>query len=433
MATTGDDEPGQVSFGGQFWRVAKPLVVILLLLVVAAVWGAVRLFGVPIGVAAQVLFLPVALAGVRFGPAGGGLVGVFSVGMLWFTAFTTGPRGVGGDTSVLVVLSVFLLLVGLVVGESVRALIVSHQKALARWWDVELTAPKGLTDAPPLLSDDVVRQMVLSRGFYSVFQPIYALDDGRLIAAEALARFDSEPPLPPSEWFGRAAELGLGTALEIAAVQRAVESAAALKPHVMLTVNVSTTTMQAPELVDIIRPLKRRVLLELTELEPVSDYVALRGAIVRLREAGALIAIDNVGASLTSLRHISRLAPDVIKLDAILTNDGRGDPLTRSLIHRLLRYGRDSGALLIAGGIEEPEDLARWRDVGVQAAQGYLLGRPGPLSFVDVFTFPTSKAKNEKNATKSSARKKSNAILREDDGLSQSQLDDPVSWRRDQP
>lgn len=429
MATRSNDELGQVSFGGKFWGVAKPLVIMLLLLVVATVWVAVRWFGIPIDVAAQVLFIPVALAGVRFGPRGGVSVAVFSVVMLWLTAFTTGQTRSVAEPWLLVAMSVAILLVGFVVGESVRALIVSHQKALARWWDTELTAPQGLADAPPLISDDIVRQMVESRVFYSVFQPIYALDDGRLIAAEALTRFDSEPPLPPSEWFGRAAELGLGTELEIAAVARAIESSAALKPHIMLTVNVSATTMQASELVELIRPLQRRILLELTELEPVADYVALRAAIARLREAGALIAIDNVGASLTSLRHISRLSPDVIKLDAILTNDGRGDPLTRSLTHRLLRYGRDSGALLIAEGIEEAEDLARWRDVGVQGAQGYLLGRPGPLNFVEVFTFPT--AKTGKQTKGSRSRTNRGDVAPGDGGMSQSQLDDPMAWGSD--
>jgi len=77
-----------------------------------------------------------------------------------------------------------------------------------------------------------------------------------------------------------------------------------------------------------------------------------------------------------------------------------------------LRYGRDSGVLLIAGGIEEPEDLVLWQHRGVQAGQCYLLGRPGPLNFVDVLRFPTSKARGAKKVKGSTERKKSNAILR---------------------
>ncbi|MEX0756709.1 MAG: EAL domain-containing protein, partial [Acidimicrobiia bacterium] len=330
----------------------------------------------------------------------------------------------------LALFTVVVVIVGIVVGGSVRSLISSHQRSLARWWDTELGTPADLLNAPPTLSDANVRRMVATRDFYPVFQPIYALDDGRMIAVEALTRFDSEPPLPPSQWFGRAAELGMGTQLETIAIEKAIESSKNLRPHIILSVNVSATTLASELLLDVVTKAAQPLMLELTELEPVHDYIALRQAIAKLRKSGALIAIDNVGASLTSLRHITRITPDVIKLDSSITNDIDSDPLMRSLTQRLLRYARSSRTLLVAEGIEEPEDLARWRERGVQAAQGYLLGRPGPLTFVEVFDFPAPRVGLLTRSSRKAAAK-SGDVGRGDDGLSSSQLDEPTSWGHD--
>lgn len=425
MASAPDASLPDFSVGGKVWSTAKPIVVVLALAVNAAVYFAISSRSTTIALI-HVLHLPVVLGGIRFGPRGGALFGAASAAVAWLSAVEANAVTVDE----LALFALVTVIVGIVVGGSVRPLISSHQRSLARWWDTELGTPADLLNAPPALSDANVRKMVATRDFYPVFQPIYALDDGRMIAVEALTRFDSEPPLPPGQWFGRAAEMGLGTELETIAIEKAIESSESLRPHIILSVNVSATTLASELLLEVVTKAVRPLMLELTELEPIHDYIALREAVAKLRKSGALIAIDNVGASLTSLRHITRLTPDVIKLDSSLTNDINSDPLTRSLTQRLLRYGRSSGTLLVAEGIEEPEDLARWRERGVQAAQGYLLGRPGPLTFVDVFDFPAPRVGLLlRTARKAAATSKD--VGSGDAGLSSSQLDEPTSWGHD--
>ena len=62
-----------------------------------------------------------------------------------------------------------------------------------------------------------------------------------------------------------------------------------------------------------------RVIIEITEHAPVTDYTQLRGVLHAIRQAGARIAIDDAGAGYASLRHILRLEPEIIKLDRELT------------------------------------------------------------------------------------------------------------------
>ncbi|MEX2487868.1 MAG: EAL domain-containing protein [Nitriliruptoraceae bacterium] len=336
------------------------------------------------------LVLPVTLAAIRLGTRASVLVAIAA------SAIIIGDAALDGATmaSLAAVAPLFaaipvLFIVAWLTGGSITAMEHRHQQDVAAWWESELEFSSTPTDDHGVVTDDRVRRMVATADFYPVFQPIYALDDGRLLAAEALTRFDSEPPVSPAIWFARAADLGLGTDLELAAVRKAIDACRSLSSHVAVSVNASAATFVEPLLLDIVASTPRTVMLELTELEPVTDYTALRSAIDRLRQAGARFAIDNVGASMTSLRHIGRLAPDVIKLDGALTNDTRGDPMRWSLTRRLLRYARSSNVALIAEGIEVAEDLAAWRELGVLGAQGYLLGRPGTLAFPDPISFPS--------------------------------------------
>jgi EAL domain-containing protein (putative c-di-GMP-specific phosphodiesterase class I) len=73
------------------------------------------------------------------------------------------------------------------------------------------------------------------------------------------------------------------------------------------------------------------------------------------------------------------LEPDIIKLDISLVSGIHRNRPARALARALVAFATDVGALVIAEGVEESEDLAVLKDIGVQWAQGYYLGRPAPL------------------------------------------------------
>jgi len=121
------------------------------------------------------------------------------------------------------------------------------------------------------------------------------------------------------------------------------------------------------------------LIIELTEHEPVHDYEAVVEGLADLRRLGARVAIDDVGAGFASLRHILRLAPDIVKLDLSLTHGIEDDPNVHALTEALVRFSENTGALITAEGIETTSELRLLRMLGIDHGQGYLLGRPGPL------------------------------------------------------
>jgi EAL domain-containing protein (putative c-di-GMP-specific phosphodiesterase class I) len=80
-----------------------------------------------------------------------------------------------------------------------------------------------------------------------------------------------------------------------------------------------------------------RVVVEITEHERVADYVALRSALAPLKDY-VRIAIDDVGAGYSGLRHILDLGPDILKLDMSLTRDVDRDPARRALIRAMVDF-----------------------------------------------------------------------------------------------
>jgi EAL domain-containing protein (putative c-di-GMP-specific phosphodiesterase class I) len=251
--------------------------------------------------------------------------------------------------------------------------------------------PSVLRPAPPLrsvLGTEAYRQLkdVLdARRFEIVFQPVFDLQDGRLMAVEALTRFDPSgdglpSSVPPNVWFRRAGEVGLGVELEIAAVDAALDASVSLPADVALSVNVSPMTLADPRLevlLDEHEP--RQLVLEVTEHAIVPDYPELGRAVARLRRRGCRIAVDDAGAGFASLRHVVSLAPEFIKLDSSLTQELEQDSMRRALASSLVQFAQRTGCQLIAEGIERPDDLALWQHLGADGAQGFLLARPGPL------------------------------------------------------
>ncbi len=126
-----------------------------------------------------------------------------------------------------------------------------------------------------------------------------------------------------------------------------------------------------------------RLVLEVTEHVRVEDYAALGSALRQLRLSGLRLAIDDAGAGFASLQHIVRLAPEGIKLDRTLTNHIEVDRARRALTSALISFASQTGATIVAEGIETRAEVEALRALGVAYGQGYFLGRPGPLEAAD--------------------------------------------------
>jgi EAL domain-containing protein (putative c-di-GMP-specific phosphodiesterase class I) len=224
-----------------------------------------------------------------------------------------------------------------------------------------------------------VRQ-VLDRDDIDIeFQPVFDLADCSIVSLEALARFWTEPMRSPSAWFAEATEVGLGVELELAAIRSALERLNDFPPDVDIALNVSPTTALDRRFCELLLDVADRVVIEITEHAQVDDYEQLRRALAPLRQRGARVAIDDVGAGFANLRHILRLAPDLVKLDLSLTQEISRDPAREALATSLVGFAEGVGASIVAEGISSDEDLAVLRALGVAYGQGFYLARPSPL------------------------------------------------------
>jgi EAL domain-containing protein (putative c-di-GMP-specific phosphodiesterase class I)/AmiR/NasT family two-component response regulator len=226
-----------------------------------------------------------------------------------------------------------------------------------------------------------IASVLRTQALTPVYQPIAEVSTGRIVGVEALSRFPTEPGRPPDVWFAEAERVGLGVDLQLLAIQRALEALENLPPEVFLAVNLSPAVVLDPgrRLLRMAEAVLGRLVLELTEHTPVEDYDALNAAIAPLRDGGARLAVDDTGAGYAGLQHLVALAPDVVKLDLSLTRGVDRDPTRRALASALVRFGRDTGARVVAEGVETQAELEALRVLEVPWAQGYLIARPQPL------------------------------------------------------
>jgi PAS domain S-box-containing protein len=279
-----------------------------------------------------------------------------------------------------------------------------HRDGFDRWFEVTVAPVIGadsteiigrtgtarpLTDAqhPAILREihrREITQILQADDLTIAFQPIIAVDGGHVVGVEALSRFPSRLGVTPDIVFAEAANAGLGLELELLAVRRALCEAQLLDPVLYVAVNVSPSVLANPALLDAVQASgidPARVVVEVTEHASVNDYGQLDRPRHRLRDLGIRLAVDDAGAGYASLTHIVTLAPDIIKIDRGLVTDIDTDRARRALVMAVVLYATEIGTTtVIAEGVETAAELAALTLLGVDAAQGYLIGRPTTAS-----------------------------------------------------
>ncbi len=210
-----------------------------------------------------------------------------------------------------------------------------------------------------------------------LLQPIVDLGTGRRVGAEALSRFPAEWAKTPDVIFHEAHSIDEGHALEILALGGAATLLDRVDGYVAM--NVSPATLLTEECAAFLASLPlARLVLELSEQTRVTDYDQLHGVLAPLRAEGMRLAIDDVGAGFSSLRHIVLTAPDIIKLDRSIVTGVESDPVLRKLVHSLTDFAHGSEVRVVAEGIETPAAASMLVSLGVDHGQGWHFGRPGP-------------------------------------------------------
>jgi EAL domain-containing protein (putative c-di-GMP-specific phosphodiesterase class I)/DNA-binding NarL/FixJ family response regulator len=219
-----------------------------------------------------------------------------------------------------------------------------------------------------------IDQAIRERAFTPVFQPIVRLIDGVVVGHEALTRFADG--VRPDRRFADALAVGRGTDLELVTLRAVLDAAAALRGDGFVTLNVSPgLVLGGDALPALLADPPVPIVLELTEHRPVEDYRSLRMAI-RALGTSVRFAVDDAGSGFASFRHILELRPDFVKLDLGVVRGIDQDPARQAFVAAMVYFTTLTGCGLIAEGIETEPERRALAELGVDLAQGHLLGRP---------------------------------------------------------
>ncbi|MGY2460800.1 bifunctional diguanylate cyclase/phosphodiesterase [Vreelandella sulfidaeris] len=232
-----------------------------------------------------------------------------------------------------------------------------------------------------------LNQIIATEELHVLFQPIVDASQQAIYGYEALIRGPKSSPLhSPLRLFDVATQAGLLVELDLLCRRLAIHRFAELELPGLLFLNVMPLTIVERDFregltLGFIRESglpPERVVIELTEHVPIHDYDLMRQAVAHYRDMGFQVALDDLGAGHSSLRHWSELRPDFVKLDRHFISGIDQDPAKREFLRSILDVARSLDCQLIAEGVETAaEHLCLWElDRGLALLQGFYFARP---------------------------------------------------------
>jgi diguanylate cyclase (GGDEF)-like protein len=238
-----------------------------------------------------------------------------------------------------------------------------------------------------------VRSLIDDGRLTTVFQPIWNIAQGTMIGVEALLRPDSALGLSgPAEAFDIAEQAGRVHELDMLCVRDALAAATSLPAGALLFLNLCPTTLGIDAggndwLLTAVQESgldPHRVVIEVTERFS-SRTASVIKSLAHLHALGFKLAIDDVGTGNSGLAMLRRITVDYVKIDSSIVAAAPTEPGARAVLMAIAAYAQQTGAFVIAEGIEDDETLAfithvdgsdLYGETVIQGGQGYALGRP---------------------------------------------------------
>ncbi len=222
------------------------------------------------------------------------------------------------------------------------------------------------------------------------YQPKADLRTGRIMGAEALARWDHPEfgIVGPAEFVPIAEQTGLITPLTSFVLDAALRQARAWKDaglELSVAVNLSARSFLDTQLaVEIPRLLARwgveaeLLELEITESMLMTDPARAEATLDRLSQIGLTLSVDDFGTGYSSLANLKRLPVDVIKIDKSFVIEMAVDASDAAIVRSTIELAHNLGLKVVAEGVESEDAWRHLEALGCDYAQGYYLSRPLP-------------------------------------------------------
>ncbi len=231
-------------------------------------------------------------------------------------------------------------------------------------------------------------ERILNQGLLEAhFQQVVSMTRLTVCGMEGLIRC-RQMPVPPRALFDTAQAEGLTVELDRQCrdtVLAAFASVHAAYPDKMLFLNVDASILDTVggsgyliRQAEAHRIPPHRIAIEINETR-VNNAAALRAFIGPAREAGFLLALDDVGAGFSNLDRIPVVKPDIIKIDMSLVRRIESDYHRQEVFRSLVRLAGRIGAVVVAEGVESEEEAFTVLRLGAGMIQGYCFSRPQAL------------------------------------------------------
>ena len=230
------------------------------------------------------------------------------------------------------------------------------------------------------------------------FQPQFEFAAGRIVGAEALARWRHPRlgPVPPAEFIPLAESSGLIVPLGAWVLREACRQTRFWRdaglPHLPMAVNLSLAQCRSGDLASSIRRMLRESGLEPRALElEVTESLFLSPGdghlrdLYRLHTEGVRVSIDDFGTGFSSLGRLRQLPVDQIKIDRSFVAGLGHSPDAEAIVCAVIRLGRSLGLRVVAEGVETAAQCTFLQAEGCNAAQGFHIAPPLPRATSRLF------------------------------------------------
>ena len=240
-----------------------------------------------------------------------------------------------------------------------------------------------------LLLESNLRRALEREQFELHYQPRIELASGRMVACEALLRWQLHGlgTIPPSRFIPVAEETGLigpigRWVLETACTQAQSWRALGLPPCAV-SVNVSPRQFRGDDLVATIADVlaqtgldPRLLEIELTETMVMQDGERMIDMLHAIKRLGVQIAVDDFGTGYSSLSYLKRFPVDRLKVDRSFVKDIATDTDSAAIVKTIVALGHNLGLKVVAEGVETDEQIAFLSLNGCDELQGYHFSKP---------------------------------------------------------
>jgi diguanylate cyclase (GGDEF)-like protein/PAS domain S-box-containing protein len=235
-----------------------------------------------------------------------------------------------------------------------------------------------------------MRRALERHEFQLHYQPVFQLNTGAMVGAEALSRWRhfTRGMVAAAEFIELAETSGLIRSLDRWAIARAVHQRMVGLETAFpgwVAVNLSPQSLADSELPTYVRDILAQhgmepgsLVLEVPDSAVGIDPTGITDLLWKLKDTGAAIALDNFGAGSTSFAQLRDLPIDIVKLDAELAASiGRGENDER-VLEGAVSIARGLRARVLAKGVERADQVEWLREAGCDFIQGYFMSRPVP-------------------------------------------------------